>query len=219
MPGKIRISGGGVDLAARADDEHQIDVLGAAEVFVYIAHGVVGEGLAEPDDAGAEEVGFALGAAGEVVEGDRGEGHVGVGDVGAADEGVGVGGAGAVVGVVGAGFQGGFEVVLCLGDGEGGHDGVGEVVGAVVAAAGAVVPALDVEEVAVEEFELGRRVVGAWAEAVDVLREGDELGVAASEFGEGEVRAVWFGVERHVSAVAVELPDEGWVGLEGFGCG
>ena len=52
-----------------------------------------------------------------------------------------------------------------------------------------------------EEFELRGGVVSALAEAVDVLAEGEEIGVFAGEGGEGVVCGVRGGEEGFVPAV------------------
>ena len=125
----------------------------------------MGKRLAEPDDAGAQERFTALRAVGQRCGGDGREGVVGVGDVEATDQGIGVG----------VGFRGcGCWVLAALRDSEGGHDGVGGVVGFFVATF--PICALEVEEVAVEQLEFRRWVVGALGQTIDILGEGEEVG-------------------------------------------
>jgi hypothetical protein len=61
---------------------------------------------------------------------------------------------------------------------------------------------------------------GAFVEVVDVLgAEVEAAGHLAFEFGEREVAGVGLGGERVAAAHRVEAPDEGWIGVPGFGGG
>ena len=97
-------------------------------------------------------------------------------------------------------------------DGEGGfvEGGVGE--GSVAAGAAGL------EELAVHVVDVAG--AGALVEVVDILgAEVEAAGHAAFEFGEGEVAGVGLGGEGVAAAHGVEAPDQGWVGLPGFGGG
>jgi len=86
------------------------------------------------------------------------------------------------------------------------------------------IAAFDVEEGAVEEFEGRRGVAGAGTETwvciscalshawwgrertVDVLGEGDEAGLLASELCQSIVTRIRLHVQCHMASIAVELP-------------
>jgi hypothetical protein len=53
---------------------------------------------------------------------------------------------------------------------------------------------------------------------IDVLAQRDEVLPLPRQLGERIVRRVWLCLERHVPSVAVELPYQARIPLEGFGC-
>jgi hypothetical protein len=144
-PRKIHISRGGIHFRARANDKYEVDFLGLAHELIDGIEYVAGELFAKPDDAGAQEACFACWALGQMGVCEFGDGDGFVGDVELA-----------------AGFEG-CGVGFVGREGKRGDDGVGVVVALDVVAE--ELGAFHIEEGAVEEFELGGGVVGAWGEA------------------------------------------------------
>jgi len=104
----------------------------------------------------------------------------------------------------------GMAAVFAGGEGFFVEGGVGE--GDVAAGAAGL------EELAVHVVEVLR--AGALVEVVYILgAEVEAVGHLAFEIGEGEVAGVGLGRESVSAAHGVEAPDEGWVGVPGFGGG
>jgi hypothetical protein len=54
---------------------------------------------------------------------------------------------------------------------------------------------------------------------IDVLAESDEARMLSSQFSQGEVGSIRLCLQSHVTAVAIELPDESGVASESLGSG
>lgn len=221
--GFVDVAGGRIDFGTGANDHDEINGLVGAHVLVNVVEDVCGESFAEPDDAGTQEAALAGWAFGEMAVVQLGEGHFFVGNVEFAG---------------GEGRRGG-GVCVVGGDGEGGDNGVRVVVFFHVGAE--EVGAFDVEEGAVQEFELRGGVLGAGGEAwdgqvstyiyiysyikigkeacsltIDILAQCYEAWLPPRQFSQGVVGGVGSCFEGHVASVAVKLPDQAGVSLKGL---
>ena len=54
---------------------------------------------------------------------------------------------------------------------------------------------------------------------IDVLAESEEAWMFPCQLSQGEVSSVWLGLESHVTAITVELPDKSRIATESLGSG